>query len=194
MAYLLEYVPSKRKDTTHLSFALGAYGHRSYTGLLQNTKCHPSVCLLLNGLVALLCPTLSWTTLTVNVDFEAPIHVDSGNAPLNSLVVGLSHFEIGGLWICSGEGEEAGNDYEEHHGKLLRGSTYAVSGEAVLFPARYAVHLVRPWQRGNRITLVAHAIGQHHHLQPEVRDLLTSLRFGLPGHGCAAAPVQVDEL
>ena len=186
VASLLVFGKGRRAiGSDHMSFVLGAYGHRCFTGLLHSTDSHQCVCLLFNAFIALIQPTLTWTTVTVNVDFAAPIHTDNSNAPFHSLLVGISHFENGQLWAhCPG-----GCDYEEHHGHLLSGRTFDVSGAAVLLRARDVPHKVQPWHSGNRFTLIAHTIGQYAHLKPDIKDFLLGLNFSLPGERGATVPI-----
>ena len=143
------------------------------------------MCLLFNAFIALIQPTLAWTTVTVNLDFAAPIHTDNSNAPFHSLIVGISHFEQGKLWAHCPEG----CDFEEHQGELLPGCTFDVSGAAVLLRARDVPHMVQPWCNGNRITLIAHTIGQYAHLKQDAKEFLLRLNFGLPGERSATVPI-----
>ncbi|OLQ06432.1 hypothetical protein AK812_SmicGene10277 [Symbiodinium microadriaticum] len=94
----ISYHTVHRAIGTHLSFSVGAYGHRSFVGLLKQTGTHRSVCRLLNALVTQIYPAHVWTTVTVNVDLKAPTHIDVANASYASLLLGLSHFDDGTLW------------------------------------------------------------------------------------------------
>ncbi|CAE7522643.1 CFDP2, partial [Symbiodinium necroappetens] len=94
----LSYHTVHRAIGTHLSFSVGAYGHRGFVGMLKQTGTHQSVCRLLNALVTQIYPAHVWTTVTVNVDLQAPTHIDVANASYASLLLGLSHFDDGTLW------------------------------------------------------------------------------------------------
>ena len=78
-------------DDSQLCYRLGAYGHRSFAGLHQETRTHEPTCVLLNDFVKLVFPSHKWTTLSVNVDSQASPHRDRQNFGL-SLVNGVSHF------------------------------------------------------------------------------------------------------
>ncbi|CAE7712920.1 CACNA1B [Symbiodinium sp. CCMP2592] len=156
----------------HLHFTVGAYGHRQYVGLLKLTRSHQAVCKMMNALIALINPGQIWTTVVINVNFDAQVHADVNNASFESLLVGLSQ-----LWVQ----DDTGRTYQEHKGCLLRGRLHHVSGAAILLKAGTVLHSVQAWTGGDRITMVAYAIGQHAHIKPEDRDFLTQLGFGLPG-------------
>ena len=137
---------------------------------------HRSVCALLNGLVRKLCPEHRWTSLVVSLNSLVSPHVDAQNARLPSLLVGLSHYKGGQLWIQ----HEQGTDFEECGEKLLPGVAYTTSMNCILFPAATALHGVRPWSDGDRVVLAAFTIGQHRFLSPVERGVLLELGFQLP--------------
>ena len=93
-----------------------------------------------------------------------------------SLVIGVSHFVDGSLWIE----QDGGDCYEEYSGDMIPGVCMAVSGHAVLFDARACLHAVRPWTGGNRLTLLAYCIGQYGSLSRHQRAQLLALGFQLP--------------
>ena len=155
---------------------LGAYGHHSFCGLTQATAMHRSVCALLNGLVRKLRPDHRWTSLVVSLNSLVPPHVDVQNARLPSLLVGLSHYKGGQLWIQ----QDQGQDFEECGEKLLPGVAYTTSMSCVLFPAATSMHGVRPWSEGDRVVLAAFTIGQHRFLSSTERGLLLELGFQVP--------------
>ena len=182
---LLPFEDSRRTVGRHRAFAMGAYGHRGQVGLLRNTRLYTSVGRLANALVLQWYPTHMWTTVTFNVNLEAAVHIDSGNAASETLVIGLSHFDEGQLWIA----DRDGTHYQEHGGKMISGEAHRVSGEALLFPAYSREHAVLPWAVGDRITLVAHVIGTHTHLKEADAAVLLEMGFGLPQYPCPAFPM-----
>ncbi|CAE7247999.1 unnamed protein product, partial [Symbiodinium microadriaticum] len=123
------------------SFSVGAYGHHSHTGLLHQTHGHPSVCKLVNALIVRVHPAQVWTTISFNVDLAAPVHKDVANSSHHSLLIGLSHFDNGQLWAA----EVGGSHYREHRGQLISGSSFPVSGAAVMLSARDTEHCVLDW-------------------------------------------------
>ena len=164
----LQFKPTPRAlDDSQLCYRLGAYGHRSFVGLHQETSKHEATCVLLNAFVKLVRPSRQWTTLSVNVDSQASPHRDRQNFGL-SLVIGVSHFVDGSLWIE----QDGGDCYEEYSGDMIPGVCMAVSGHAVLFDARACLHAVRPWTGGNRLTLLAYSIGQYGSLSHHQRAQL----------------------
>ena len=140
------------------------------------TATHRSVCALLNGLVHKLHPAHQWTRLVISLNSQVGLHVDAQNARLPSLLVGLSHYKGGQLWVQT----DAGADFEEFGEQLLPGHAYTTSMNCLLFPAATTLHGVRPWTEGDRVVLAAYAIGQHRFLSPAERGALLELGFQLP--------------
>ena len=109
-----------------LTFSAGAYGHRSYVGLHKHTLQTPTVCRMVNALIRGLAPSLRWTTFSITCNCLNDVHVDRQNAAIVSLVLGLSHFAGGALWIQ----DSAGLHFEEVQDALMPGKLYAVLPDA----------------------------------------------------------------
>ena len=160
-----------------MTYSAGAYGHRSYVGLHKQTLKTPMVCRMLNAFIRQLAPTLRWTTLNVVCNSLNEMHIDRQNAAIDSLVLGLSHFTGGHLWLQ----DSAGTCFEEVQQDLLPGCDYEISRRCYLLPAFARWHRTYPWQDGDRIVLVAYAIGQYRCLSAEHKAQLQDLGFVLPG-------------
>ncbi|CAE7385104.1 unnamed protein product, partial [Symbiodinium sp. CCMP2456] len=130
---------------------LGASGQMSFTGLTQSTATHRSACVLLNSLVLQLCPRHRWTSLVLSKNGALPPHRDVQNARIPTLLVGLSHYRDGQLWVQ----DERGTDYEEYGSELVAGRLYDTSMRCLLFPAASLLHCVKPWTEGDRYVLVS---------------------------------------
>ena len=181
VAALLPFEMGKRAVGRHRYFSVGAYGHRCHVGLLKHTHEFPAVCQLANALITKLHPAHVWTTITFNVNLEAGVHADTSNAAFDSLLVGISHYDLGELWLA----EDGGTVYQEHKGQMVPGRAYHTSGQALLFKANATPHAVLPWTTGDRFTMVAHTIGQYAHLADDAYEKLLCLGFGLP---CGPSP------
>ena len=155
---------------------LGAYGHHAFCGLTRSTHRHRATCLLLNRLIREVHPQHTWTSLVVTWNGAIHAHVDSQNARIRSLVVGMSHFRNGELWIATQDGV----DFEEYAGQLVQGCLYQVSMNAILLPAATSPHSVRPSTAGDRVVLIAYTIGQHRSLSTRTREELFQLGFSVP--------------
>ncbi|CAE7348895.1 unnamed protein product, partial [Symbiodinium microadriaticum] len=155
----LNFKAERRLSTDSLQrvVRLGAYGHHSFCGLTQATATHCSVCALLNGLVRKLRPEHVWTSLVVSLNSQVGPHVDGQNARMPTLLIGLSHYAGGQLWVQNASGK----DFEEYGEHLLPGDIFSTSMCCLLFPAATALHSVRPWTNGDRVVLAAFSIGQH---------------------------------
>ncbi|CAE7336935.1 Ovostatin [Symbiodinium sp. KB8] len=164
-------------DKPAMTFSAGAYGHRSYVGLHKQTSKTPMVCRMFNALIRQLAPALRWTTLSVVCNSLNELHIDRQNAAIDSLVLGLSHFTGGHLWLQ----DSTGTCFEEVQQNLLPGRVYEISRRCYLLPAFARWHRTYPWQDGDRIVLIAYAIGQYRCLSAEHKAQLQDLGFVLPG-------------
>ena len=155
---------------------LGAYGHHSFFGMTNLTAVNRSVCVLLNGLVRLFRPEHVWTTLVITLNSQVPVHMDSQNARLPTLLIGVSHYQDGQIWIQS----QDGTTFEEHKNAMVPGTLHQTSMRCLLFQASTQLHGVKPWQAGDRFVLAAYTIGQFRHLQEHDLTALKQLGFQLP--------------
>ena len=175
---LLPFRAEKRlSNTAELRVVrLGAYGHHSFCGMCNMTADSRSVCVLLNGLVRLLRPEHVWTTLVITLNSQVPMHVDGQNARLPTLLLGISHFHDGQIWIQNPEGTV----YEEHNQHLFPGQLHKTSMRCLLFQASTQLHCVKPWTAGDRFVIAAYTIGQFRHLSETDVRTLVQLGFQMP--------------
>ncbi|CAE7690466.1 Ovostatin [Symbiodinium sp. CCMP2592] len=157
-------------------FFVGAYGHHRYTGLHASTLLLPSACKLLCAFIQYVCPKLQWTTIMVSRNTQLEPHVDAQNAALPSMIMGLSFFQGGQLWIK----DPTGCHFEEVKGCLVPGQLLELSGRCYMVSTHVLPHSTRPWSEGDRYVLVAYAIGQHKSLKSVHRTALEDLGFRLP--------------
>ena len=170
-------IEKRMSDTVALrTVRLGAYGHHSFCGMTNLTAVNRSVCVLLNGMVRLIRPEHVWTTLVITLNSQVPVHVDNQNARLPTLLIGMSHYQDGQLWIQSPDG----TTFEEHQNAMIPGRLHKTSMCCLLFQASTQLHCVRPWQAGDRFVLAAYSIGQFRHLSEPDINALTKLGFQLP--------------
>ncbi|CAE7911822.1 unnamed protein product, partial [Symbiodinium necroappetens] len=93
-----------RKFSKGFICTLGLMAKRGTHGLTRQTGGHPNVCRLINQLVLAVCPGLRWSSLTITLDNLCQPHTDMGNWLGDSLALGLSHHDAGGLWIAHPQG------------------------------------------------------------------------------------------
>ncbi|CAE7936202.1 unnamed protein product, partial [Symbiodinium necroappetens] len=109
---------------------------------------------LLNTAILKILHTHTWTTLSIHLDDMTMPHCDRANAPGNSLLLGLTHHNSGGLWIGDGQGKHA----MQIDGEMCKGTIYNTQAQAILFNARESMHGTIPWS-DNRCIIVAYTIG-----------------------------------
>ena len=83
--------------------SIGAFGRGPYVGLCSLTAQHGSFCRLMNRLINHLKPDHIWSSISISKNMLTPPHRDQQNHASDTLLVGLSHFVEGGVWV-EGEG------------------------------------------------------------------------------------------
>ena len=91
-----------------------------------------------------------FTTIAIMDSVMTVPHRDVMNAPYPNLVMPLSKFEGGSIWVESGDGEVR----RQFDGKMRTGVELPVSTCAVKFDARRSKHLTCSWT-GRRVVLIA---------------------------------------
>ena len=104
------------------------------------------------------------------------MHVDGQNARLPTLLLGISHFHDGQIWIQHQEGQV----YEEHNQHMIPGQLHNTSMRCLLFQASTQLHCVKPWTAGDRFVIAAYTIGQFRHLSESDVRTLVQLGFQMP--------------
>ena len=173
---LLNWEGDGRSFAQGLTLTLGMFSKGGLRGLTRHTKQHINVCRLFNRMIAAICPSLEWSSITLTLDNNCSPHVDKANRPGKSLLVGLTHHESGGIWIANGEGQ----CFAEHGAELLAGDVLPTSARGVLFDAKSLLHSTCEWTGGNRIVLIAYCVGHFAGLSAETSAYLSSLGFVLP--------------
>ncbi|CAE7893468.1 unnamed protein product, partial [Symbiodinium necroappetens] len=147
-----------------------------------------AVCQLLNTLVIATLGTHRWTSLSVNMNCSTEVHKDQCNASedhLQSLQIGLSHYDQGQLWIE----DPKGCIYLEHHRDgLLRGSAHNTQATASLFHAQKHYHATLPWSNGDRVVLIAYVARQHACAVQRYGSILEEAGFVLPHREADSMP------
>ncbi|OLQ11034.1 hypothetical protein AK812_SmicGene5147 [Symbiodinium microadriaticum] len=133
---LLPFDRDTRKFSQGFICTLGLMAKRGAHGLTRHTSGHPNVCRLLNKLVHAIRPSLRWSSLTLTLDNTCQPHMDAGNWVGESMAIGLSHHDAGGLWIASAEGR----DFVEVGDTLYAGEVFPTS-LALSFLAASNVHI-----------------------------------------------------
>ena len=162
-------------DDGATSFSTGAYCKGGLVGLRANYRRNPVASEVLASFVRQSHPTCAFSTLSLFQGVKTPMHKDSRNAPYANLVLPLTRFEGGAIWVEDGLGT-----IPEYTPEGLRlGRDLDVSSGPVTLEAYNSFHFTRPWT-GERIVLVAYVTDRLERLSKEdLADLLRS-QFNLP--------------
>ncbi|CAE7327300.1 unnamed protein product [Symbiodinium sp. CCMP2592] len=177
-----ELVQRRHQREGQRQFVCGAYGHHSLVGLYRNTAPYQSAILLINTLLCSICPTHIWSTVVITLDNVAELHVDRQNAPQRALVLGISHFEGGRLWL-----QNLGAMFQSQSGAgpmqtAATGNFYDLSARAYLIPTHCRLHATEPGFLGNRFVVIAYLVGQHASLSQVHTHALSDMGFCLPAY------------
>ena len=156
------------------SFATGAFA-KVKVGLRSNVAVFPRATEALAAFVRQSAPAHKFTTIVVFDSVLTTPHRDQQNSFLPNLVVPVSSFTRGSIWVQSCNGPCT----RLIDGATLQGVSLPVCDGPVLFDARRCVHLTDAWT-GRRVVLVAFSMSAIDKLSPEAAARLTSLQFALP--------------
>ena len=129
------------------SMTFGAFAQGPLTGLRSPTKRYPMTTRLLNAVVYTMAGARPHTTLFLARNMSVGLHADANNAHTPNILIPLSTFEGGHLFI-----EDEKGDYELEAGGP-RGNVHPVTLPFLSFDASKR-HLVLPWS-GRRLILGA---------------------------------------
>ena len=174
---LLPFDRDTRKSSQGFICTLGLLAKRGANGLARQTSGHPNVCRLLNQLVRAIYPGLCWSSLTITLDNKCQPHMDAGNWTGDSLAIGLSHHDAGGLWIANPDGR----DFVEVGETLYAGEVHPTSVQGILFSGKQTLHSTCHWTGGNRLMLIAYCVSSHANAPADLQQQAKELGFVLPG-------------
>ena len=164
------------------SFTTGLYA-RVKVSLRRNCRLFPNSTKVITKFVLQVHPDQAFSSIIIFDSVETAPHIDALNAPCDNLVVGLTEFSGGDLWV------EWPPDTPKDPCLRYKSRTFApdqvlgallpVSTSPVLFCAKHLRHETCPFQ-GRRVVLVAYALQALNHASPQDRSTLASLGFRLP--------------
>ena len=135
------------------SFSGGMFVHGGVLGLRRNTRAFPKSCSVVAAFASTYFPSHEYTSFVFMHNVCTALHRDSHNCRSSlNLVVGLSKFEGGAIWVA----DDGGDVTEEIDGKPLKGRDLEVQRGPVAFqPRRW--HFTRAWS-GDRTVLVLYSV------------------------------------
>ncbi|CAE7540315.1 RE1 [Symbiodinium sp. CCMP2592] len=123
-------------------------------GTRLNLREYPYATKLLAGFGKKYAGGRPFTALGIARNANLGIHRDSHNARFSeNIIVPITDFKGGGLWLEQSDGEDAGEKRELPNGQIVYGNLVkAEKGKPICFPPR-RWHQVQPWQ-GDRVTFL----------------------------------------
>ena len=170
---LLPREESSRGSPDPLAFGCGCWVHDARFGLRRNNRVFPASVQLLNVFVRSVRPSHVWTSIVIFADVRAPRHRDLRNNFDPNLVVALSQFEGGNIFVVQPEGPDVAYDA----GETVRGIILDPRTQPCLLHARRDEHFTLPW-RGRRVVLVAFCIDHVLQLTDDQRVNFAGSAFG----------------
>ena len=126
-------------------------------------------------------PDVVFTSFAVLYDQEAKPHRDSGNDSTPNVVIKLSDFQGGGLWIE----DPLGPDVRDIDGRTIAGSNTDFDEYLIIFNAKEALHTTLPWE-GTRVVLAVYSVQGVDRMPADEFEQLMQLSFN-------PAPVQTGD-
>ncbi|CAE7248606.1 unnamed protein product [Symbiodinium sp. CCMP2592] len=166
---------SKTRDDGAAAFSTGAYVKGPLLGLRSNCSKHPAASKIFAQAVQRAAPGMKFSTLSVFSDLKTEPHVDRFNSPFPNILVPLSNFRKGEVWVESAQGVFPC----EVDGVTKRGILIDVASGPKAFYACSHVHATRPWS-GRRVVIVGFCIARVQELDVDCRARLAELDFPVP--------------
>ena len=163
-------------------FISGGYSKGGLVGLRQNCSLFPSSTQLCNKFIREQAPDHKFSAFILLRNVKADVHKDLGNTDTPSLLIGVSTFNNGELWVESPDG----NVEMTLKDKVICGNLYPVCDTKVFFDARNTWHATMPWH-GDRLVLAAYNPAFMNNLQPTQLEQLRHLGFQLSSDAASAS-------
>ena len=164
------------------SFTTGLYA-RVKVSLRRNCRLFPNSTKVIARFVLQVHPDQAFSSIIIFDSVETAPHIDALNAPCDNLVVGLTEFSGGDLWVewPPDLPKDPSLRYESRTfaSDQVMGALLPVSTSPVLFCAKHLRHETCPF-KGRRVVLVAYALQALNHASPQDRSTLANLGFRLP--------------
>ena len=149
---------------------------RSSNAPLHNIFDLPCVTQAVTKFVRHSAPGIPFSTVTILEGAKHGVHVDTHNAPPPNVIMNLTTFHGGGLWIE----QTGGPDHLKYEGRNIQGRIWNLETKPVVFSASRLKHMATPWKGARRVVLIAFTVGTIRTLSEEVRSLLAAAGFCLP--------------
>ncbi|CAE7670291.1 unnamed protein product [Symbiodinium sp. CCMP2592] len=169
---LLPLEEASRGTDVPSAFGCGCWARDHRFGLRRNNHLFPISVQLLNAFIRQVRPGHRWTSVVLFCDVQAPRHKDLRNSFDPNLVVAISDFSGGEIFVIRPDGPAVVHDGTA----ALRGIKLDPRVQPCLLHARAEEHLTLPWE-GRRLVLVAFCIASVGELTVEQTTELEQLGF-----------------
>ncbi|CAE6927060.1 unnamed protein product [Symbiodinium sp. CCMP2592] len=174
---------STKWSRTEASFSAGVFVHGGVVGLRRTTGLFPNCIQVFARLIREAQPGFVFSSLSVNQNVRTLPHIDKNNLSGEpNLVVPLSRFRSGRIWVLA----ESGSERLRHRGKDHFGEVLPVNERAVSFDPR-RLHATQPWT-GTRVVLIGFTVRGCEKLSDAQRAEALDLGFVLPPEPNAPPP------
>ncbi|CAE7332120.1 unnamed protein product, partial [Symbiodinium microadriaticum] len=170
-----ETSPRDPDGRTPSSFSSGAYNKGGVTGLRKAIQDFPKATRCLTHFVRTVRPQHVFSTVSLYDNVCTSLHRDSRNSPIDNLVLPLTKFSGGEVWLK----DEKGTVPQSLDDCEVMGTAFAIPADGLAFNAKQTLHCTMPWT-GRRLVLVAFTVARLEVLKPGDTRLLTSAGFNLP--------------
>ncbi|CAE7857329.1 unnamed protein product, partial [Symbiodinium necroappetens] len=154
------------------AFFAGAYRHGGITRLRSSCLSWPWSIQAITRYIQQKVPEIVFTSFGILYDQEARPHRDSGNEAVPNVVIKLSDFQGGGLWIE----DPLGLDPQEIDGRTIQGTNTDFEHETIVFNAKEALRMTLPWE-GTRVVLAVYSVQGVDRIPADEFEQLLQLRF-----------------
>ncbi|CAE7837757.1 unnamed protein product [Symbiodinium sp. CCMP2592] len=157
------------------SFSTGAYNNGGLTGLKKACHHFPLATKCLVRFVRSLRPFHPFSTISMYDNVCTALHKDSRNACCENLIIPLTQFSGGELWLQ----QDNGAIPQTFGGSEVFGTAVPIPTEGLCFDARGILHCTMPW-KGRRLVVVAFTVSKTEELKPSDAHLLEDLGINCP--------------
>ena len=134
-------------------FTSGMYRLGGVVGVRTNARKHAELTAAACDLVRFVSPGFVFTSVAISRNTKAGLHVDSNNADRPNLLIPLSDFSGGEVFVEDPDGVEV----RECAGQKVRGKAVPVASGPTCFHAKRHRHFTLSWE-GERTVVVAFSV------------------------------------
>ena len=165
--------PAKFESPEAETFSTGCYCKGGLVGLRSSCRRFPAASAFLCKFILERVPSFKFSSVSLFKNIRTGIHRDGRNAPYDNLIIPITDFEGGGLWI-----EGHGTSVRFINDAPVTGCEHSVFPHLTV-PAYAKQHCTLPW-KGTRLVAVAFSVDRLSSLNPRDKDVVHSLGFPLP--------------